>query len=193
MWQEYKNQGLQVVGISNEPLQTIENFIADQGITFPVLRDVAGVYSAYNIPGGQSPFPRDFIIDQNGILRMTKTEYDPGTMINIIEQLLSPEVTTDEETLSKKFQLHPNYPNPFNSATTLQFQLETASFIRLDIVDLLGSVVATLAENEYLKDGSFNFRWDALNQNGEALPSGVYIARLRSGENIQIQKMILLK
>jgi len=93
---------------------------------------------------------------------MTKTEYDPGTMINIIEQLLSPEVTTDEETLSKKFQLHPNYPNPFNSATTLQFQLETASFIRLDIVDLLGSVVATLAENEYLKDGSFNFRWDGI-------------------------------
>lgn len=53
-----------MIGISNEPVSTITKFIEDQGITFPVLHDVAGIYSKYNIPGGQSPYPRDFIMDK---------------------------------------------------------------------------------------------------------------------------------
>ncbi|MCK5346964.1 MAG: redoxin domain-containing protein, partial [Candidatus Heimdallarchaeota archaeon] len=88
IWQEFKDRGLQVIGISNEPESTILKFIEDQGITFPVLRDMTGTYSKYNIPGGQSPYPRDFIIDKHGVIQFAKTEYDPGSMITIIDELL---------------------------------------------------------------------------------------------------------
>tara|TARA_B100000315_G_C14595477_1_gene598847 strand:- start:14280 stop:15620 length:1341 start_codon:yes stop_codon:yes gene_type:complete len=84
-----------VLGISSHSINTLEDFIEDQGITFPVLHDNNGVYGQYNITGGQSPYPRDFIIDQSGIIQYADTEYDPGTMINVIESLFVNEIAIE--------------------------------------------------------------------------------------------------
>lgn len=187
---------MQVVGISNEPIEVIENFIEDQGITFPVLKDNAGVYGSYNIPGGQSPYPRDYIIDDEGVLRFAKTEYDPGTMINIIESLLEIDASTENDLnllVPETIQLHPNYPNPFNPVTTLQFTLTKSDMISLDIVNLAGSVVATIYENTYFESGSYSLEWNGKTNHGHQLPTGHYIVRLQNNHGMTTRKLLMLK
>ncbi len=77
------------MGIANQPESAIEDFALNNGLTFPLLRDTQSVYNQYYIPGGQSPFPRDVIIDQAGVIQYANNEYDGETMQLIVEQLLS--------------------------------------------------------------------------------------------------------
>ncbi|MFQ6609000.1 MAG: peroxiredoxin family protein, partial [Fidelibacterota bacterium] len=49
IWQEFQDQGVTVLGISNQPISTIQQFIEDQGITFPVLQDINNTYTHYNL------------------------------------------------------------------------------------------------------------------------------------------------
>jgi len=184
------------VGISNEPIEVIENFIEDQGITFPVLRDNAGIYSSYNIPGGLSPYPRDYIIDQQGILHLAKTEYDPGEMITVIENLLDPDIVSTIDldlTIPNTISLLSNYPNPFNPATTLQFRLSSSAMISLDVVDLKGSVVANIYTNQFFSNGTHELLWIGIDDQGNLLPSGHYFVRLHNAGSIIIRKVMLIK
>lgn len=184
------------MGISNEPIEVIENFIEDQGITFPVLRDNAGVYGSYRIPGGQSPYPRDYIIDQQGILHLAKTEYDPGEMITVIENLLDPDIYVAinlDLTVPKTINLLSNYPNPFNPATTLQFRLFSSASISLDVVDLKGSVVASIYTNQFFSKGTHELKWNGVDDYGESLPSGHYFIRLHNAGSLITRKVMLIK
>ena len=89
MWQVYQYEDMVILGINfSEPQQVVEDFVETFGVTFPVLLDPAGgVYLTYS-NGGQSPFPLDYIIDQQGVIRYIATEYDPDEMIRTIEELL---------------------------------------------------------------------------------------------------------
>lgn len=86
-----------------------------------------------------------------------------------------------------EFALYPNYPNPFNSATTIRYSLPTACDVHLAIYDVLGRNVATLVEGQK-SAGIHVVNWQADN-----LSSGVYFYRLRAGECYQSNAMILLK
>ena len=77
-----------MLGVSSQPTQIIQQFAQENGLTFPMLRDTEGVYNDYYIPGGQSPFPRDFIIDQQGIVRLANNEFDADAMVFTIQQLM---------------------------------------------------------------------------------------------------------
>ena len=58
-----------VLGMSSESIDVIRQFVAEQGVTFPILHDKSGVVRAvYRLSGGLSPYPRDYIIDQDGII-----------------------------------------------------------------------------------------------------------------------------
>ena len=77
------------------------------GITFLVLNDETGTVASHYRPpegAGSSPYPLDFIVDQSGTIRYWKTEYDPVSMIGIIEELLGdsiPPTTPSNVTLSR--------------------------------------------------------------------------------------------
>lgn len=86
------------------------------------------------------------------------------------------------------FSLEQNYPNPFNPSTTISFTLQTSGFSSLKIYDMMGREAATLA-NEFLEAGVVHQRLF----NAERLSSGIYIARLTSGSQHQIRRMMLLK
>jgi hypothetical protein len=91
IWREYQDEEFIVLGISSERIADIQDFIEDQGITFPVLHDPIFLYYEYNLPGGQSPYPRDFVVDRDGIIQYANPEFDPGGMIQVIESLLYPD------------------------------------------------------------------------------------------------------
>jgi hypothetical protein len=89
--------------------------------------------------------------------------------------------------LPASFSLSPNYPNPFNSSTTIRYNLPTESPVTIDIYDILGRKVQTLLDVKE-QAGSHQVNWNAAD-----MPSGAYFARLRAGEQSQTMKMILMK
>jgi len=89
--------------------------------------------------------------------------------------------------LPEKFVLHPNYPNPFNPSTTIQFAIPKSSKVTLKIIDMLGREVATLVD-EKLLPGEHKVIFDS-----KELPSGVYFYRLQAEEFTATKKLLLLK
>lgn len=85
------------------------------------------------------------------------------------------------------FELHRNYPNPFNPSTTIQFDIPKLSKVTLKIIDMLGREVATLVD-EQLHPGEHKVIVDS-----RTLPSGVYFYRLQSEEFSATKKLLLMK
>ncbi len=80
-----------------------------------------------------------------------------------------------------------NYPNPFASKTTIQFQTAIYEKVSLDVFDQTGRRIATLV-NEALPSGNHQFDFD-----GSLLPGGMYFYQLKVGNNTTFQKMSLAK
>ena len=86
-----------MLGIINTSSQNqIENFVIENSITFPILFDpgspggVQGgdTYNDYYMPNDGSPYPRDFIIDQEGMIAYANNEIDTEWMHYVLEELL---------------------------------------------------------------------------------------------------------
>ena len=89
--------------------------------------------------------------------------------------------------IPENFLLLRNYPNPFNPATTIEFELRSASRVELSVYDINGRRIDMLL-NTRLSAGFHQVTWQAAD-----LPSGVYLLELNTPQNRQMQKAILLK
>ena len=98
LWLNFNHDQVQLVGISNTNNQNIiSNFVEENGLTFPILFDsgspggVQGgnTYDLYYMPNDGSPYPRDFIIDQSGVIAYANNEIDTEWMLSIIYDLLN--------------------------------------------------------------------------------------------------------
>ena len=95
--------------------------------------------------------------------------------------------SVDQENSPAQFQLFDNYPNPFNSSTTITFTLPSRSYITLKIYDLIGREVATIVSGE-LGAGRYTRQWNAAGYS-----SGVYFYRLEAGNFVDVKKLVLMK
>lgn len=93
----------------------------------------------------------------------------------------------DHDMVPTEFALHQNYPNPFNPSTHIAFDLPARSFVSLEIYDLLGRRVATLADG-VMEPGRHELNWDA-----SGYASGMYLYRLKTETAVQTRKMVLMK
>jgi hypothetical protein len=80
-----------------------------------------------------------------------------------------------------------NYPNPFNPSTTIYYTLPTPGHVRLDIINIVGQIVATIVDRNEAA-GSNQVVWNADNR-----PSGVYFYRMTVNGVVDTKKMLLLK
>jgi hypothetical protein len=78
-------------------------------------------------------------------------------------------------------------PNPFNSTARIVFTLPQGSEIKLRVFDVTGRLVETLVDGR-IEAGEHEVRFES-----EGLASGVYIARLETGKETRVQKMVLMK
>lgn len=85
------------------------------------------------------------------------------------------------------FALDQNYPNPFNPSTEISFNLPVTSVVRLEVFNMIGQKVATLANGQY-EAGKHTITWNA-----SASASGLYFYRIKAGEYSESRKMLLLK
>jgi hypothetical protein len=102
-------------------------------------------------------------------------------------------VDTDPTGTPVDFSLLPNYPNPFNASTWIQFSLPESSPVTLKVVDLQGRTLRILANGEVKEAGRHQILWDGTDSGGRTLPSGVYLIQLQAGTFIAQQKATLLK
>lgn len=99
------------------------------------------------------------------------------------------EVEENEEMkLPDKLVLNQNFPNPFNSSTTIDFILPKSDYVTLKIYDELGREIRTIINNVYLNAGYYPVRFEA-----ENLASGVYYYRLITRDYKEEKKMVILK
>ncbi len=88
--------------------------------------------------------------------------------------------------------LFPNYPNPFNPATTIEYELAGTDLVSLKIYNLSGQEIAVLVNGEQHR-GRHKVIWNGNNRVGQTVASGVYIYVLRNGRTSLQRKMLLLR
>ncbi len=96
-------------------------------------------------------------------------------------------VSTGVEPVPHQFQLSHPYPNPFNPWITIPYSINQYHSIKLQIFDVTGRLVTTLLDQNNIP-GDYTLRWNSNRQ-----PSGIYYVKLTSGEETQVQKIVLLK
>jgi len=116
-----------------------------------------------------------FAVGDNGVILKT---YNRGVMVG---------VNNFSEVIPDKFNLHQNFPNPFNPATEIQFDLPEAAFVTLKVYDITGKEVAELL-SERRETGHYSIMFNA-----SKLSSGVYYFKLEAGTFSSVKKMIVLK
>jgi len=102
------------------------------------------------------------------------------------------EVDSDLSNVPMKFEVHNNYPNPFNPVTTIRFDLPEANRTKVTVWNILGQHVNTLYIGD-LQAGSHKLHFNGLDRSGQALSSGVYFYKVESGQFHATKKMMLLK
>ncbi|MDE2808338.1 MAG: T9SS type A sorting domain-containing protein, partial [Gemmatimonadota bacterium] len=97
-----------------------------------------------------------------------------------------------KEVTSVASGLYPNVPNPFNASTQITYRLAAPGPVRLEIYNVLGQLVHTLVD-EFQAAGSYQVHWDARDQWGVPVASGIYLSRLHYPGGVQTRRLLLLK
>ncbi len=112
-----------------------------------------------------------------------------GARVAILD--LAPATAVDESAV-RYFDLQAAYPNPFNPNTKIPVQVDKDGSALLEIVDVNGRIISQL-HNGMLTEGAHEFRWDGTNSRGDVVASGVYMAKLTSATDTQMERLVLLK
>lgn len=113
-------------------------------------------------------------------VEMTPT---PGESNNPQSNIIVPE----------QFKLYAAYPNPFNTMTTLSFDLPDIAPVNLTIFSIRGEVIRSLVYNEMHYPGTHAIIWDGMNDIGRPAASGIYLALFTTPFYRQTVRMTLLK
>lgn len=87
----------------------------------------------------------------------------------------------------KHFKLNQNFPNPFNPNTTISVNVTRADEFEVLVYDIVGKIVTVLHQGP-LSEGTHQFSFD-----GSEIPSGLYLCEIKSGDELEVMKMILAK
>ncbi|MDP8203130.1 MAG: T9SS type A sorting domain-containing protein [Candidatus Tenebribacter mawsonii] len=100
-----------------------------------------------------------------------------------------------EQTIPHSSSLIPNlinYPNPFNPTTTISFSLPEDGNVVLSIYNVRGQKVKTLL-NEELQKGKHSIIWSGIDKNNKPVSSGIYLYKIKAGNQETVSRMLLLK
>lgn len=135
-----------------------------------------------------------WVVENEGVVATINSqddETDPNfTLASSVNFRVPVAPTGIEDTwpvVSESFRLWQNFPNPFNPSTNITFELARSANIALEVFDITGQKVATLA-NGVWSAGRHQVTFEAGNR-----PSGVYLYRLKAPGVSLVQRMILIK
>jgi len=169
-----------------------------------VLKNVGSEYKLYYLK-------RNVLLNQNSVYySATAADFDgdgyPEILISmdlvennllkgfsrIYKKSSTMDIDNEINTKPSEYFLSQAYPNPFNPATKIMFDVLEYSKVSVKVYNVLGKEITTLLE-ENLFPGSYNTSWEAKDSNGKLLPSGVYLIQLKAGIYTKSVKAVLLK
>jgi thiol-disulfide isomerase/thioredoxin len=163
--------------ITLQPEQRVINFNVRQDI--PAYAPL-GEYSYIAVVGD---LPQDIVYWDSLLF----TVIPPGSGDNETWNVSSWFDDMPETGLPDEVSLNSNFPNPFNACTNIGFSLPAAGDVTLEVFNMLGQKVATLADGHF-EAGDHNVAWDA-----SEYASGVYFYKLAVGDKVLTKRMTLLK
>jgi hypothetical protein len=197
-----------------DPLENAVNIFPGANIIYadnghPFATGIGTVFRPYStVTGAVNAVPT------GGIVSIVRGTYTESMTINRAMTLTAPVGTvtigpsaspivaddgrqSDKDNLAIKsapteYSLSQNYPNPFNPETTIEYTLPKTAFVMLKIYDMLGQEVRTLV-NEFQQTGVKSVNWDGKNDQGQPVPSGIYIYQIVAGEFAKSARLLLLK
>ena len=95
-------------------------------------------------------------------------------------------------TLLLAFDLEQNYPNPFNPSTTIKIKVAATEHVKITMFNASGQMIRVLADRIY-SPGSYSLIWDAKDDQGNVLSSGIYYCEMVSKDFKKGIKLLLLK
>jgi len=157
------------------PLQNV-SIILNQA---EVLTAVDGIATFTNVPQGTN---YSYTVSLNGYNTYTG-QTDVLGDVNIPIYLIP--VGIPFESMDKLIAV---WPNPFTSKVNISLNLENASNLELSIYSIDGRKIKTLA-NSFYSASNHNFEWDGYAENGNKIPSGIYLIRLQTEKYSIVQKI----
>lgn len=131
-------------------------------------------------------FSFENLTDTYEFMRVSYSSYDKSNQVisegyNLIQ------------TAPSTYRLSQSYPNPFTSGgTTIEFDMPVTERISMIIMDIRGRVVRTLINKEE-RFGYQSIAWDAKNDDGDKVSSGVYFYQIRSDNFNAVGKLVFVK
>jgi hypothetical protein len=192
-----------VTSSSDFPIQNPFQTYQESNDAFMIELSLSGnslIYSTY-LGGSNNDYCSSVDVDSSGNVYMTGStnssdfpttlgafdiSYNGGYDVFVVK--FGTETGTDDiDPMPSAFSLSQNYPNPFNAQTTIRFSLSNKSMVSIDIFDILGRKIKTLAEG-IESAGDHQEIWHASGQS-----SGIYFYRIRAGDFQETKRMLLLK
>ena len=161
---------------NGEPLTTTGIFLSN------------GTLAEAAIEAGVSEMTWNWDIWSTDGFEVTPSSSGVRTMTIDISELLG----IDGASLPTVFALHNNYPNPFNPITNIHYDIPEVSEVTLEIYNVMGQRVRTLAQGSH-EPGRYQIVWNATNDFGQGLSSGMYIYRIQAGDFVSVKKLVLMK
>ena len=96
------------------------------------------------------------------------------------------------DNLPSSYNLHQNFPNPFNPITQIRYDLQENTFVSVNIYDIMGKHIKSLINTNQLA-GFKSIYWNATDTFGQSVPAGMYVYTIQAGDFRQSNKMLLLK
>jgi hypothetical protein len=161
-----------------------------------------------HVPGGgrytfRYMAPADTLTSESATIAFSADGYEPETIVvdipydttHCVDVRLRPIVTGVPGTtpgVPAVATLHRSVPNPFNPSTTISYSLPVGTHVSLRIFDVHGRLVKTLVDRA-VGAGNKNAQWDATDDGGATVGSGVYFVQFKAAGRTETQKVVLLK
>ncbi len=139
-------------------------------------------------------FPDDCTINdlKVDVVRGGQSAQDIQTVIVSNGPIFCKRAAEEVAQIPDKFDLHQNFPNPFNPETEIRFDLPEEAHLQVVIIDLLGREVRNLVDKNATA-GYHSVVWDGRDNSGQAVASGVYLYQMSAGNFREVKKLTLVR
>ena len=97
------------------------------------------------------------------------------------------------DALPDAYELGSIYPNPFNSTTSIEYNIPESSSVQIAIYSVMGQRVRILLANDNMPAGTWRTIWDGTNDSGDPVATGMYIIQLQANTYTETGKVVLIR
>lgn len=178
---------------SNSPLPVGNDYETGDGFSYG---DHGMLFESYNLAGVITYNSATYLLPANLNADFAQTMFynfnSPMMLYTEAQQYAAAVTDRDGDYVPINFRLLPNYPNPFNASTTLLFELDKSDWVTVEIYDVHGRKLITLANKSY-QPGVHRLTWNGLDEMDQPVSSGIYVCKAKSSRNTVAQKIALIK